>query len=486
MPCRAQAVTRSGSLASGTCPPKLAGSEPVTSYSNVATRGRRRGGVIGAGCWKGEKLPPTETVWPLDEHTRGKHLILKHYLDAWLPILGTTQGRILFIDGFAGPGEYAGREPGSPVIALDAFLAHASARRMREVRFLFIEKQADRAEHLRQLLAARQLPPNCAVAVECAECEPTLIDLFNGIDADGRQLAPTLLMLDPFGVSGISMTLIRRLLAYPKTEVLISVMWESIRRFHETPEFERNLDELFATAAWRETTALPGEEARQATYELYERQLRDAGATNVLHFDLYRAGVLVYSLFFATKHDLGCYKMKEAIWKAAPDGRFVFRGERGGQLALDMSSPDYERLRKDLLQKLGDGHWTTIEQVERFMQSDRTLFCRCKREGLKELERRGHIIVARPTGAKKGFFPAGTRIRERQTYRPTCSVGAPTGYSSQVRPSSTRPPAFAVRPPHCFQKNAIFCRTQRSRRPCAHSGLHLRAPIPLSPPPMTQ
>src|SRR5262245_51017356 len=69
---------------------------------------------------------PKKTLWPLDPHTRCKHLVLKSYLDAWLPILGTWNGRILFIDGFAGPGEYEGGEPGSPMIALNALKNHVA------------------------------------------------------------------------------------------------------------------------------------------------------------------------------------------------------------------------------------------------------------------------------------------------------------------------------------------------------------------------
>jgi three-Cys-motif partner protein len=67
---------------------------------------------------------PKETVWPLEPHSFGKHIVLRRYLKAWLPILGTTQGRIVFIDGFAGPGEYTGGEQGSPIIALEALGAH--------------------------------------------------------------------------------------------------------------------------------------------------------------------------------------------------------------------------------------------------------------------------------------------------------------------------------------------------------------------------
>lgn len=59
---------------------------------------------------------PKETFWTRDAHTEGKHLVLEHYLNAWFPIMGTTNARVLFVDGFAGPGEYAGGEQGSPVI----------------------------------------------------------------------------------------------------------------------------------------------------------------------------------------------------------------------------------------------------------------------------------------------------------------------------------------------------------------------------------
>ena len=61
-----------------------------------------------------ESLDPLDTLWELDPHTLGKHLVLRAYLDAWLPVMGSWQGRLLFIDGFAGPGEYEGGEEGSP------------------------------------------------------------------------------------------------------------------------------------------------------------------------------------------------------------------------------------------------------------------------------------------------------------------------------------------------------------------------------------
>ena len=47
---------------------------------------------------------PKETLWELDPHTKAKHEILGRTLRAWFPILGNYNRRIVYIDGFSGPG----------------------------------------------------------------------------------------------------------------------------------------------------------------------------------------------------------------------------------------------------------------------------------------------------------------------------------------------------------------------------------------------
>jgi three-Cys-motif partner protein len=97
-------------------------------------------------------MATTKKLWPLEPHTLGKHLVLKNYLNAWFPVMGTWNGRILFIDGFAGPGEYEGGEVGSPIIALDSFSDHMARNKITsEVVFDFVEANGDRAEHLKHL-----------------------------------------------------------------------------------------------------------------------------------------------------------------------------------------------------------------------------------------------------------------------------------------------------------------------------------------------
>ena len=85
----------------------------------------------------------TETIWPLESHTEAKHVILRKYLDAWLPIVTRFSKRVLIIDGFAGPGIYSGGEDGSPIIAIKAVKEH-KIKIESEVRFLLIENRKDR------------------------------------------------------------------------------------------------------------------------------------------------------------------------------------------------------------------------------------------------------------------------------------------------------------------------------------------------------
>src|ERR1700676_263902 len=94
------------------------------------------------------------TTWHADPHTLAKHAILQRYLQAWFPILSRQASalsrkyrdvlsrEILFIDGFAGPGEYTNGKEGSPVIALKAALDHAISFPI-PVRMLFVEERTD-------------------------------------------------------------------------------------------------------------------------------------------------------------------------------------------------------------------------------------------------------------------------------------------------------------------------------------------------------
>lgn len=319
-------------------------------------------------------MKPKDIVWPLEPHTKGKHAVLRRYLEAWFPILGFTQGRIVFIDGFAGPGEYSGGEEGSPVIALQVLRQHR-AKLKAEVKFGFIEKDKARADHLEKVIdRLKPLPARCEVDVLRGAFDETMTSVLDELDAQGKKLAPTFVMVDPFGVSDTPMAVIERILRGDKSEVYVSFMYRDINRFRATLEFEKPLTELFGTAEWHKGIALQGEARKDFFYDLYERQLRKAGAKHVLHFDLYEGNQLIYAIFFGTRHWLGADRMKQAIWKVTPFGQFAFRGTHSKQLTLGLRTVDYKPLRKALQDRFMNRGWTTIEEVTEFVGSDQTDF----------------------------------------------------------------------------------------------------------------
>ena len=190
---------------------------------------------------------PKATVWPLDPHTRAKHEILQRYLQAWTPIL--TQGgfpEVMYVDGFAGLGRYSEGEDGSPVIALRVALEQ-NAQIGATIRFLFIEKNEERAGVLREIVDDFDTPPNFQTqvsgGVSFEEVFSRVLDTYNNT---GRPLPPTFAFVDPFGWSGVPFSIVREIMSHRSCEVLVNFMYEEINRFLGHPDQE----EKFRYVLW--------------------------------------------------------------------------------------------------------------------------------------------------------------------------------------------------------------------------------------------
>ena len=362
-------------------------------------------------------MPPNATTWDLEPHTSGKHLVLERYMQAWLPIMTRWNGRVLFIDAFAGPGEYTGGEPGSPVIALRALIDHRARNQIgSEVNYLFVESDPNRSRHLREVLGNfdDQLPNSCNYDVINSTFDETLTDVLDYIEEQRTSLAPAFVMIDPFGVSETPMSVIARILDNPKSEVYISFMYESINRFRNHAYFEMHLDELFGCEEWRQGVDLPDrEERKKFFYDLYGMQLREHGAEYVVHFELYQGQRLIYAIFFGTKDLDGCDKMKQAIWNVDPLGEFRFRGKQIGQLTLGEAVVDFSALERDLQNRFRSQGWQSIEDVTDFVKSDSTPFHsgQLKVKTLRPMEVDGKLEVKPGTRRRARTYPDGTVLR---------------------------------------------------------------------------
>lgn len=355
-------------------------------------------------------MAPRGTTWPRKPHTEGKHLVMRYYLDRWLPIVGRHSSRILIVDGFAGPGRYAHGEEGSPAIAMRALVEHPAPIRS-EVVFIFVEKDKKRYKCLKNIVAewCPKLPEGASARVFKDNFNAFLSDQLESLRVNRETMAPAFIMSDPFGIKGLGMSMIRQIFENPMCEVFSTFMWHSIRRFVTTEEYSEPLTKLFGTDEWQKCLDLQGREQMTFLFDLYGRCLKQAGAKHVVKFDLDS----VYSIFFATRHPQGCNKMKEAIWKVIPDGSYRFLGGQGEQLLLDdVMEPDFSVLCTALVKKFGDKSWVSVDDIENYVSSDSTYFHTGQlREVLRDMERRDSLQVKDSTRKRRNTYPPGCKIR---------------------------------------------------------------------------
>ena len=352
-----------------------------------------------------------ETVWPIDPHTLAKHAILRRYWEAWLPIMATFSQRLLYLDGFAGPGKYSGGEDGSPLIALKTARDH-SARPRAEVVFIFIEKERDRFEHLQGVVAEIRptLPANFYVNCVHGTFDDQMTGVLNDLDAQKKRIAPSLVFIDPFGFSHTPFHIVQRIMQNRRCEILITFMYKEINRFLKHPDQVETYDVLFGTTEWRKVLEIADpDQRRRLIHDMYRDQLRGAGIQYVRSFEMLNAGNRTdYFLFFGTNNLRGLEKMKDAMWKADPAGSFHFSdftdANKTGKLFLDQ--PDFPQLKGMILARF-KGNAVSIEELTEFVISDTPfLGSHFKTQILKPMESQGELsVVKAKESRKKGQFP---------------------------------------------------------------------------------
>jgi three-Cys-motif partner protein len=362
------------------------------------------------------------TVWDIEPHTVVKHAILRRYLEAWLPILtqqskilqkqfGTLKSReILFIDGFAGPGEYSKKEPGSPVIALQAAIHHSRPFPI-PVRMLFIEHRPDRFAHLQRTLGplleqAKSSQNVLAVDARQGDCDTVLNEMLDTYDARQIKFGPALAFLDQFGYGAVSMNLISRILSYPQCEVFTYLSYKEMNRWisddHKSEAFTR----AFGGEEWRMARTLPERQRRQHLLASYKDALRArAGAKYVVSFLMFdQNNSPLYWLLFCTNNLRGLEEMKKAMWFVDKTGSFRFSdSDEPAQLKLLEQCFDQswlaERLRSDL-----QGRTMTASEVKEFVLSETP--CYLFKTALSALEAdKAAAVIDSPAGRKPGKFP---------------------------------------------------------------------------------
>jgi len=292
------------------------------------------------------------TLWEAKPHTLAKIEIVRRYLYLWFSILGahSANKRLVYIDGFAGPGRYTNAEQSSPVAALQAAKAaiEKPGATLNDVslNFLFVEKQPDLAASLEEVVKSSTWPSQIKYRVANGSFEEKVGGILQGLKQQGQRLAPTFAFIDPFGATGLPFRMISDILSYRSCEILLNLDSDGIGRLITAQEFEKNqqnLDSLFGDQSWKGLDpSMPMAKLSAAVLTLYKKRLRSLpNVRYVFAFAMNsREGQLNYHLVFASQHPLGLEKMKEAMKAVDQTGSYSFSDDSLGQeMLFDFNSP---------------------------------------------------------------------------------------------------------------------------------------------------
>ena len=375
------------------------------------------------------KRPKSGELWEIEPHTRAKLAILRSYLTAYFPILGSNivAGRLLYIDGFAGPDQYLNHDHGSPTVALETATAAAGAPGWRagEIECVFIETERWIHDHMASRIRRLNLHGRVRARTRCCRFEDALPELRRSYTDHFDAGEPLFAFIDPFGPSGVPFDLVRDVLRRERSEMLLNFNTGGIPRLAGSKSDKNlvHLDRLFGTRDWRaevQAGATPADRAARAVNFYSERLRREIGVRYAWAFGMGRSRTPDYYLIFATHHPRGLEKMKEAMRRIRQAGDYAFfdaeaaraaRDAASGQLQMfdSVAAQDDPTPYADRLHAECHGQWMSLEEARDFALN-RTPFT-TPAKILADLERRNLLVVELRPGVgrelrKRSYFPA--------------------------------------------------------------------------------
>jgi three-Cys-motif partner protein len=301
--------------------------------------------------------------WKAQPHTLAKIAILRGYLNAWFPILGSSMPHhpIFYIDGFAGPGRYVEGQPGSPLVALNCAGGALDARlqlkrwRAAHVTCLFVETDVDNLASLEAELSQRPDHPWIHHKTFLGDFDTVLETLRREYPAAFAE-APLFVLLDPFGPTGLSLHTVESILESPRSEVLLHFDADGATRMIQALEHGYNksssiqLTRIFGGDDWR--GAINRGHKGGVDFDRTTRDLVSIYLTNIRKLADYaypfqmitpmktEHSQVGYYLIFASKHPLGLTKMKEAMRQVGDDSEYRFSNFRTQRPLLFSKSKD--------------------------------------------------------------------------------------------------------------------------------------------------
>lgn len=374
-------------------------------------------------------VDPSEHFSTYTDNNRIKHRILTKYLQSYTKALAAHADGFHYVDGFAGPGSYAG-EPGSPILAMSVL-----AGQSRRFSMSLVEADPSLAQELRDAISIQPRPQNLfedplILTGEFADHLQAI--LARRIYSDSSSTA-TFAFLDPCRASGYGAAEIRAILGKRYGECLIFWNYDGVNRWLGSVDSEYSsgtrLSHMFGTTdalaialeVWRSVRS-PAQKERALLGHFLTCVREYSGAEFLVPFRFVSdaANRTSHYLVHCSRHPLAFRLMKDVMGSLRTSdepGQFSFLGhsDLGDQISLFAPEAE-EEAAEAILGELSDGPRSVGLFTEQWVERPADLFRGTDyRAILLGLESDGRVQVLEGDGTT----PAPAHARRRYKGRPT-------------------------------------------------------------------
>jgi three-Cys-motif partner protein len=360
-----------------------------------------------------------------------KSRIVTKYFWAWANVIKSTaklrEGRIAYMDLFAGPGKYNDGTPSTPLLVLQKAIEDADLREMLVT--VFNDKDPANANTLRQTIdhipGVEKLKYN--PRVENEEIGQAIVDTFRE-----TSLIPTLLFADPWGYKGLSLALINSVLQNWGCDCVFFFNYNRINPGLNNEVVREHMNDLFgeerAGTIRDQLEGLQPDERETVIIEELSQALKKSGVTYVLPFTFKNEeGTRTkHHLIFGSKHFKGYEMMKGIMARESSDrdqgvGSFGYSPASRRHPTLFALTTPLDDLQQMLLMKFA-GQRLTMQEIYVSHNVDTPYIKANYKKALAEMEA-AKMITAEPPAENRrkiggqvtfadnvvAIFPRGTR-----------------------------------------------------------------------------
>ena len=269
------------------------------------------------GVWGDDPKMAAEFFSERADQSEVKALIVSQYFDIWAKVIAPntmlSDGKLAYIDLFAGPGRYEDGSASTPLMVLGKAIANPKVAAA--LVSIFNDMDENHTKTLRKEIEA--LPGRTSLKYDPqiyeGQVDRSISDYF-----EKTKLVPTFSFVDPFGYKGLSWSLIRSVIKDWGSDCVFFFNYSRINAGINNPSVNAHMEALFGKENLEHLRAsLNASQINRegVIMEHLKAAMIEAGAKYVQMFRFRNENNkrTTHYLVFVTKHSLGYELMKEVM-----------------------------------------------------------------------------------------------------------------------------------------------------------------------------